>query len=199
MMNENLNMFDCIDLFVFLLSLLLLFFHFLNGYPAGKALSKRIKATILYGTETGRSEQFAKRLGQIFSHVFNVSVYCMDSYDMLHLEHETLLLCVTSTFGNGDPPENGESFAKQLQAIKMTGDTAPDLDRESISLPVTYLRYSSLDVSEQGSSVNLNLDDKQQRTTLDSMNPNSPTISNNITGDDCFTFTDHVGPLSNVR
>lgn len=40
----------------------------------GKALSKRIKATILYATETGRSEQFAKRLGQIFSHAFNVSV-----------------------------------------------------------------------------------------------------------------------------
>lgn len=40
----------------------------------GKALSKRLKATILYATETGRSEIFAKRLGQIFSHAFNVSV-----------------------------------------------------------------------------------------------------------------------------
>ena len=40
----------------------------------GKALSKRIKATILYATETGKSEQFAKRLAHIFSHAFNVSV-----------------------------------------------------------------------------------------------------------------------------
>ena len=179
-----------------------LFSKWILRYPAGKALSKRIKATILYGTETGRSEQFAKRLGQIFSHVFNVSVSCMDSYDMLHLEHETLLLCVTSTFGNGDPPENGESFARQLQAIKMTGDTAPDLDRDTISLPVTYLRYSSVDTSEQSSGANLNADDKQRFITfgtLDSINLNSPTIQNNTAGDDYFAFADHVGPLSNVR
>lgn len=32
----------------------------------------------------------------------------MDEYDTVHLEHETLVLVVTSTFGNGDPPENGE-------------------------------------------------------------------------------------------
>ena len=52
----------------------------------------------------------------------------MDSYDTFNLEHEALLLNVTSTFGNGDPPENGESFARQLQAIKVTGDTTPDIE-----------------------------------------------------------------------
>jgi len=32
----------------------------------------------------------------------------MSDYDMSSIEHEALLLVVTSTFGNGDPPENGE-------------------------------------------------------------------------------------------
>lgn len=32
----------------------------------------------------------------------------MDAYDVVSLEHEALVLVVTSTFGNGDPPENGE-------------------------------------------------------------------------------------------
>ena len=32
----------------------------------------------------------------------------MSDYDISNIEHEALLLVVTSTFGNGDPPENGE-------------------------------------------------------------------------------------------
>lgn len=94
----------------------------------GKALSRRIKATILYATETGKSERFANKLAQTFSCAFNVHLMCMGDYDMTCLEHEALLLIVTSTFGNGDPPENGELFAKHLAAVKITGDTSPDID-----------------------------------------------------------------------
>lgn len=32
----------------------------------------------------------------------------MNDYDIANLEHESLLLVVTSTFGNGDAPDNGE-------------------------------------------------------------------------------------------
>ena len=32
----------------------------------------------------------------------------MADYDVINLEHEALVMVVTSTFGNGDPPENGE-------------------------------------------------------------------------------------------
>jgi hypothetical protein len=39
-----------------------------------KALSKRIKATILYATETGKSEKYARLLGELFSHAFNAQV-----------------------------------------------------------------------------------------------------------------------------
>lgn len=41
----------------------------------------------------------------------------MDEYDIVHLEHETMVLVVTSTFGNGDPPENGEvGYCKSVNA-----------------------------------------------------------------------------------
>ncbi|XP_069669172.1 nitric oxide synthase, salivary gland isoform X2 [Periplaneta americana] len=86
----------------------------------GRALSRRIKATVLYATETGKSEMYAKKLGEIFGHAFNSQVYCMADYDMSSIEHEALLLVVTSTFGNGDPPENGEVFAQNLYAMKMS-------------------------------------------------------------------------------
>ncbi|XP_071848203.1 nitric oxide synthase-like protein isoform X4 [Apostichopus japonicus] len=84
----------------------------------GKALAKRIKATILYASETGRSEKYAKVLCEIFKHAFDAKVLCMEDYDPVHLEHETLLLVVTSTFGNGDPPENGEEFGRFLMELR---------------------------------------------------------------------------------
>nr|CAD7457127.1 unnamed protein product [Timema tahoe] len=74
------------------------------------ALLRRIKATVLYATETGKSETYAKRLTEIFNHSFNATVYCMDEFDIEQLPHESLLLIVASTFGNGDAPENGEDL-----------------------------------------------------------------------------------------
>lgn len=40
----------------------------------GRALSRRIKATVLYASETGRSEQYAKQLVELLSHAFNAQV-----------------------------------------------------------------------------------------------------------------------------
>jgi sulfite reductase alpha subunit-like flavoprotein len=67
----------------------------------GKALGKRVKCTILYASETGKSERFAKNLHDIFKHNFHPKLISMDKYDFVQLNHETLLFVVTSTFGNG--------------------------------------------------------------------------------------------------
>jgi nitric-oxide synthase len=40
----------------------------------GKALAKRVKCTILYATETGKSERFAKSLIEVFKHAFDAKV-----------------------------------------------------------------------------------------------------------------------------
>uniref|UniRef100_A0A8D0AIJ5 Nitric oxide synthase n=1 Tax=Sander lucioperca TaxID=283035 RepID=A0A8D0AIJ5_SANLU len=86
----------------------------------GQAMAKRVKATILFATETGKSQDYAKTLCEIFKHAFDAKVMSMDEYDVVDLEHETLVLVVTSTFGNGDPPENGEvcTVNQQLQLMK---------------------------------------------------------------------------------
>ncbi|TWW60210.1 Nitric oxide synthase, brain [Takifugu flavidus] len=95
----------------------------------GHAMAKRVKATILFATETGKSQDYAKTLCEIFKHAFDPKVMSMDDYDVVDLEHETLVLVVTSTFGNGDPPENGEKFGAAL--MEMREPTSNIEDRKS--------------------------------------------------------------------
>lgn len=40
--------------------------------------------------------------------LYTFQILCMDEYNICDLEKETLLLVVTSTFGNGDSPNNGK-------------------------------------------------------------------------------------------
>ncbi|XP_036858206.2 nitric oxide synthase, inducible isoform X2 [Manis javanica] len=83
-----------------------------------KTMASRVRATILFATETGKSETLARDLGNLFSCAFNPKVLCMDEYRLSNLEEEQLLLVVTSTFGNGDSPGNGEKLKKSLFVLK---------------------------------------------------------------------------------
>ncbi|XP_049716956.1 nitric oxide synthase, inducible isoform X1 [Elephas maximus indicus] len=83
-----------------------------------KVMASRVRVTILFATETGKSETLAQDLGALFSCAFNPKVFCMDEYRLSDLEKERLLLVVTSTFGNGDSPGNGEKLKKSLFMLK---------------------------------------------------------------------------------
>lgn len=50
----------------------------------GKALARRVKCTILYATETGKSERFARSLCEIFKHAFDAKVRTIHSYHSFH-------------------------------------------------------------------------------------------------------------------
>ncbi|TSK49640.1 Nitric oxide synthase, inducible [Bagarius yarrelli] len=81
------------------------------------ALKKRVPCTILYATETGKSQTLAKKLKSMLSCAFNPRLLCMDDYKIQDLKNERFLLVVASTFGNGDPPGNGETFKKQIMNL----------------------------------------------------------------------------------
>uniref|UniRef100_A0A8B9P5I4 Nitric oxide synthase 3 n=1 Tax=Apteryx owenii TaxID=8824 RepID=A0A8B9P5I4_APTOW len=111
----------------------------------GHMMARRVKATILYATETGKSRTYAWSLCQLFRRAFDPKVVCMDEYDIVSLEHETLVLVVTSTFGNGDPPECGESFSKALMEM-----SSPYAGAAQAEPPKSYkLRFNSVSQSDQ--------------------------------------------------
>ncbi|XP_010640644.1 nitric oxide synthase, inducible isoform X1 [Fukomys damarensis] len=88
-----------------------------------KMMASRVRVTILFATETGKSEALAQDLGALFSRAFNPKVLRMDEYRLGRLEEERLLLVVTSTFGNGDCPGNGETLKKSLFMLKKLTNT----------------------------------------------------------------------------
>ncbi|XP_019348966.1 nitric oxide synthase, inducible [Alligator mississippiensis] len=83
-----------------------------------KTMAARSKATVIYATETGKSETLANNLRDLFNCAFNTRILCMDDYKISDLEKENLLLVVTSTFGNGDSPGNGKKLKDSLFAMK---------------------------------------------------------------------------------
>ncbi|XP_044272117.1 nitric oxide synthase isoform X2 [Tribolium madens] len=149
----------------------------------GRALSRRIKATILYATETGKSESYAKKLVEIFGHAFNAQVYCMSDYDISSIEHEALLLVVTSTFGNGDPPENGEEFAKNLYTLKLSENGISNDDATKLSMTMATSK-SFIKANSQSEIATAKKLDR-----LDSLRGS---VSEPL-------LEDTFGPLSNVR
>jgi sulfite reductase (NADPH) flavoprotein alpha-component len=79
---------------------------------------------ILWASQTGNAESFAEKCAEhIKSNGFQASVLAMDSVKMADLEKQTQVLLLASTFGDGDPPDNGSQFWASLQA-----DNAPKLE-----------------------------------------------------------------------
>uniref|UniRef100_A0A9L0JTE3 Nitric oxide synthase n=1 Tax=Equus asinus TaxID=9793 RepID=A0A9L0JTE3_EQUAS len=126
----------------------------------GQAMAKRVKATILYATETGKSQAYAKTLCEIFKHAFDAKVMSMEEYDIVHLEHETLVLVVTSTFGNGDPPENGEKFGCALMEMRHPNS----VHEERKSYKVRFNSVSSYSDSRKSSGDGPDLRDNFEST-----------------------------------
>nr|AAK43730.1 nitric oxide synthase form A [Physarum polycephalum] len=79
------------------------------------AYNKRHRVCVLYATETGNSERYAQRLGKFLSAFAAVTVSNMETYDAQKLEKEEVVICVASTFGDGDSPSCASSFKSKLE------------------------------------------------------------------------------------
>ena len=86
--------------------------------------------TILFGSQTGNSEGLARRVAkEAARHGFTASIVEMAKYPFEKLASETAVAVITSTFGDGEPPDNAKPFWACLSA-----DNAPKLSQLRFSV-----------------------------------------------------------------
>lgn len=75
---------------------------------------KQDRILILYASETGTAEGFARKAARQLQQ-FHPKVMALNDYPVDSLASEKLLLVITSTFGNGEMPSNGKDFLQWLK------------------------------------------------------------------------------------
>ena len=91
--------------------------------PAGLPESETA-VTILWASQTGNAEGYAEQCAKrLKASGLNARVMAMDDINMADLAKASQVLLLTSTFGDGDPPDNGNQFWNGLQA-----ENAPRLE-----------------------------------------------------------------------
>jgi sulfite reductase (NADPH) flavoprotein alpha-component len=105
--------------------------HWLNGYLAGlfsnaqlldittapRVETPRVPVLILYGSQTGTAEALAKRTAKSATlKGFTAKALSMDAVTTTSLANEPNLLVITSTYGDGEPPDNALAFWQWLSS-----------------------------------------------------------------------------------
>lgn len=107
-----------------------------SGESGSAPAKPRIPLPILYGSQTGTAEQLAKRLAsEAGRRDFDARVLEMNAFATVDLKQEKRLLLVTSTWGDGDPPDNAVAFWNFLNS-----EEAPRLE---------HLEYSVLALGDR--------------------------------------------------
>lgn len=82
-----------------------------------------VPATVLWGSQTGNSEGVAKKLVKALKGGnYEPEMFDMAAYDRERLPKEKNLLIITSTYGDGEPPDNAADLYEYLM-----GDSAPSV------------------------------------------------------------------------
>ena len=115
----------------------------LNGFFAGmfsrsatapSATPALTPLTILFGSQTGSAENLAKRAAkEAGKRAFAATVLDMAQTDLAKLAAEKNLLVITSTYGDGEPPDNAKALHTALARHSSEGATAA---------PLSSLRFS---------------------------------------------------------
>ncbi|MFM0009635.1 MULTISPECIES: molybdopterin-dependent oxidoreductase [Paraburkholderia] len=89
-----------------------------------RILRVRPKVTLLWASQTGNTESLTERYAmRLMESGFEIRTSCMTDYPASALAKAQYVLLMSSTFGDGDPPDNAQSFWFEL-----VSDAAPRLE-----------------------------------------------------------------------
>jgi len=101
-----------------------------NGSSQSADAKPLTPLTILFGSQTGNAENLSKRIAkEAGKRGFAPTVHDLGKYATAQLASEQALLIVTSTYGDGEPPDNAKAFWEFL-----TSESAPKLARAKFSV-----------------------------------------------------------------
>jgi len=114
----------------------------LNGYlagffsNAGKVSEAVVESApkqpllVLYGSQTGTAEGLAKKAAKVAeAKGFAAKVVCTEQFESVNLAEEQNVVLITSTYGDGEPPDNAQAFWSWLNS-----EAAPRLERARFSV-----------------------------------------------------------------
>ncbi len=87
-------------------------------------VASRPEVTVLHGSQTGNAERVARALhADLMARGFAARLDSLGTYPTARLKRERVLLLVTSTYGEGEPPDTAQAFYAFLM-----GERAPRLE-----------------------------------------------------------------------
>jgi sulfite reductase (NADPH) flavoprotein alpha-component len=92
------------------------------GGAAAPAAAPLVPLTILFGSQTGTAEGLAKRVAKdAGKRGFAATILDMAQTDLAKLANEKNLLVITSTYGDGEPPDNAKPLHTAVGAAATAG------------------------------------------------------------------------------
>ncbi|MGE8658010.1 MAG: molybdopterin-dependent oxidoreductase [Achromobacter sp.] len=87
------------------------------GQPAVRIVGPRPRVTLLWASQTGNAESLVERSATALAAAgFELRTACMADYPLDGLARTQYLLLISSTFGDGDAPDNGQDLWRALAA-----------------------------------------------------------------------------------
>ncbi|KAI5951705.1 TAH18 [Candida jiufengensis] len=130
--------------------------------------------TILYGSETGNAEEYAKYLKlRLKSYSLKTTLSSLDSYELKNLITSTeYLIIICSTTGQGELPRNAKSFMKFILKKKLPYDLFQHIHLTTLGLgDSSYTKYNYAIKKIHTRMMQLGCQELSPRCEADEMSP----------------------------